>query len=759
MISIKDFPVLIIDDTINSSTGEGRAICEITQHLKDMDFSVIESTSAEDGIAVFMAHTEVSCVLLDWEIGDGKGLTSSDVVKRIRKCDDDIPIFIMTARHKIQEIPLDTLRYVQEYVWKMEDTPEFIAGKVMVASKEFVNGLMPPFFRELVKYTLEYKYAWHTPGHMGGLAFLKSPAGRVFFDFYGENMFRADLSVSVPELGSLMEHSGVNGEAERIAAKTFGSDGTYFVTNGTSTANKMVMFGCVTPGDTVLIDRNCHKSLQHAITMTGAVPIYLIPSRNAYGIIGGIHESEFDADVIRKKIEESPLIKDKNAPIRQVTITNSTYDGLTYNTVIVKEMLKNITDNLHFDEAWYGYARFNPIYEGRYAMTDEHEPDHPAIFATQSTHKLLAAFSQASMVHWKSGRRKIDPDRFNEAFMMHTSTSPQYSIIASCDVATKMMQGASGRMLVQDSIEEAIVFRKKVSQIGDELEKSEHDKEKKWFFKTWQADKVGGKVFDHVADEKLSGSQDPWVLHPGDKWHGFTGMEPDYIMLDPIKVTIVTPGINLDGSMTDWGLPAPLLSTFLRQRGIVVEKTGFYTTLLLFSIGVTKGKSGSMLAELFEFKRLYDENVPFEDVYPDLAKANPGKYDGMGLKDVATSMHDHLKVKDISHVTSKVFSLMPDQAMTPLQAYSELVRDNVEEVPMREAMGRIPAVMLVPYPPGIPIVMPGEKITERTQAVIDYMAAYEDFDNSFPGFETETHGIIIKVMQNGRKVYYVNCVK
>jgi len=760
MLSLKDFPVLVIDDTIKSDTGEGRSIRETIQHLKDMGLAVIESHTADDGISVFMTHTEISCVLLDWEIGGrGASLTSTEIVEQIRKPDDEIPIFIMTGRHKVQEIPLDTLRNVQEYVWKMEDTPEFIAGKVRMAAKEYVENLMPPFFKELVKYTQEYKYAWHTPGHMGGLAFLKSPAGRVFFDFFGENMFRSDLSVSVPELGSLMEHAGVNGEAERMAAKTFGADDTFFVTNGTSTANKMVMFGCVTPGDVVLVDRNCHKSLQHAITMTGATPIYLVPSRNAYGIIGGIHESEFDADTIRKKIQDCPLIKDKNAPVKQVTVTNSTYDGLTYNTVILKEKLKHAAENLHFDEAWYGYARFNPIYTGRYAMTDEHSPDHPAIFATQSTHKLLAAFSQASMVHVKSGRRKIDHERFNEAFMMHTSTSPQYGIIASLDVATRMMQGASGRTLVQDSIDEAVVFRKKVARIGDEIAHKEKDSDRKWFFRTWQADKVGGKRFEDTLSGKLEHEQDPWVLHPGDKWHGFAGMEPNYMMLDPIKVTILTPGMNVDASMADWGIPAPLLSNFLRERGIVVEKTGFYTALLLFSIGVTKGKSGSMLAEMFEFKRMYDENVAFDEIFPDIAKASPGRYDGHGLKDIAKQMHEHLKSKDIANVTTKVFSLLPDQSMTPLAAYSHLVNDNVEEVPMREAMGRTPAVMLVPYPPGIPIIMPGETITSRTQAIVDYMGIYEDFDNSFPGFETETHGIIIKEMQNGRKAYYVNCIK
>lgn len=755
MFSSRDFPIQIIDDELNANNGSGRALKEIIAHLNNMDISVIESTDASDGVDTFKAHTEISCVLVDWEIDkDGtSGISSSEIIHTIRERNDKIPIFIITEKHKVEDIGVDILSRVQEYVWLMEDTPEFIAGKAKMAAIGYLKSLAPPFFKELVRYTNEYRYAWHTPGHMGGLAFMKSPAGRIFFDFYGENVFRADLSVSVPELGSLMEHAGVNGLAEAEAAKNFGAEKTYFVTNGTSTANKIVMHGCVTPGDTVLIDRNCHKSLQHAITMTGAVPVYLIPSRNAYGIIGGIHINEFEEETIRKKIEVSPLIKDKSAKIKQATITNSTYDGLLYNTVTIKEKLKNMVENLHFDEAWYAYARFHPIYKGRYAMCDEHDDqNHPALFATQSTHKLLASFSQGSMVHTKSGRRKIDPERFNEAFMMHTSTSPQYGIIASLDVASKMMEGAAGCALMQDAIDEAVVFRKKTVQIRNELQKSSCDKSEKWFFTTWQPN------IEKIENTVLEKSSECWLLNPGDKWHGFKGAEADYMMLDPIKVTVVTPGINLDGHMEEWGIPAPLISRFLRTKGIVVEKTGFYSFLVLFSIGVTRGKSGSLLAELFDFKKLYDRNAPIEEVFPELLKENPERYAGTTLKQLSSEMHEHLKKEDISNVTSRVFAELPEQEMTPSAAYAELVRGNVEETPIREAIDRIPAAMLVPYPPGIPIIMPGEKFTKTTQGIIDYLAVYEDFDNSFPGFETETHGIILK-KENGRTKYYINCIK
>lgn len=770
MIQYRDFPVLIIDHELNKDTGGGRAIRSVIAHLEDMDFSVIESLNGEDGIFTYKSHAEISCVLVDWEIGentDGPG--AADIVLAIRERNDKIPIYIVTEKHKVQDIPTAALSVVQEFVWKMEDTPEFIAGKITMSSKSYLGGLMPPFFKELVKYATEYKYAWHTPGHMGGLAFRKSPAGRIFYDFFGENVFRADLSVSVPELGSLMGHAGVNGEAEAQAAKNFGAERTYFVTNGTSTANKIVMFGCVTPGDVVLVDRNCHKSLQHAITMTGAVPIYLIPSRNAYGIIGGIHLNQFDEDTIKSKIQASPLIKDKNAKIKLTVVTNSTYDGLLYNVVKLKEKLKDITENIHFDEAWYAYANFHPIYDDRYAMCKKHdEAIHPAVFATHSTHKLLASFSQGSMVHVKSGARKIDHERFNEAFMMHTSTSPQYSIIASLDVGSKMMEGSAGRAILQDAIDEAVVFRKKMVQIGSDLKKSKIDDHKKWFFTTWQADKISssaeyGKKLKNepfiTADSAvLERSPDCWLLNPDDKWHGFKGSEENYMMLDPIKVTVLSPGINIDGTMEEWGIPAPLISKFLMSRGLVVEKTGFYSFLVLFSIGVTKGKSGSMLAEIYAFKNMYDDNAELSIVFPELAKAHPERYAGVHLQELANEMHEHLKGEDISKVTTDVFAMSLQQEMTPSEAYAALVRGNVEEVAVRDALNRIPAAMLVPYPPGIPIIMPGEKFTSDTKGIIEYLAVYEDFDNSFPGFETETHGIILK-KEDGKIKYYVNCVK
>ncbi len=769
----KDFPILIIDDEMDAETAPGRALRDVADRLEEMEFAVIDCLTLEDGWLTYLSRTDVGCVLIDMDLGGGKdAMTPTDLVLKIRARNDSIPMFVLTERINVADIPTKILREVDGYIWKTEDTAHFIAGKIEMALEEYQKEILPPFFEKLVEYSQESKFAWHTPGHAGGVAFLKSHVGRKFFQFFGENTLRSDLSVSVPELGSLMEHSGVVGDSAREAARNFKADKTWYVTNGTSTANKMVQMGTVTPGDVVIVDRNCHKSHLHGLIMCRAIPLYFIPSRNDYGIIGPIHASEFTASAVKKKIKESPLVKEKDIKkLRLATITNSTYDGLCYNVDAIKKSLKNSVECLHFDEAWYAYAAFHPIYEGRYGMCPtKDKPDYPSIFATQSTHKLLAAFSQASMIHYKDSHittkkkddsRRVDQERFSEAYMMQTSTSPQYGIIASLDVASRMMEGAEGRALVQEGIDEAVAFRDKMVRIGDDPEK-DTDPDKNWWFGVWQPDMVAikgkKKRFCDAPKEFVAKEPSAWTLKPGEEWHGFTDLEKDSILLDPIKVTLLTPGINRDGSMQDWGIPAAVVVKFLMREGIVDEKTGHYSFLLLFSMGVTRGKSGTLIAKLFLFKQLYDKNAPVCDVFPDLSEKHPDTYGNLGLKDLCQAMHRHLKDKKLTEVVRKMYETLPRQEMTPADAYDLLVKGKTEQVRVKKMMGRIPAVMLVPYPPGIPVIMPGERLTKKSRDIVDYLVLCEEFDNTFPGFETETHGVILEKGKDGKTEYLVNCL-
>ncbi|MGD0080682.1 MAG: Orn/Lys/Arg decarboxylase N-terminal domain-containing protein [Methanoregula sp.] len=761
----ENLQVAIIDDTIHTDTPHGRAIKRIVQGIEAYGIRVADVASPADARAAYSNLPAVNCILINWNLGGGtpkKQKETQDLIHEIRDRNEDIPIFLMaeTTSETPVSLTVDMIREINEYIYVMEDTPEFIAGRITAAAKRYQERLLPPFFGELVRFSKDFEYSWHTPGHAGGTAFRKSAPGRLFHAFFGEQLFRSDLSISVGELGSLLDHSGPVGEAEKYAAKVFGSDMTYFVTNGTSTANKIVFFGRVTKDDIVMVDRNCHKSAEHALTMTHSVAVYLIPTRNRYGIIGPIPKSEMTPEAIREKIAACPLAKtapDKK-PVHAI-ITNSTYDGLCYHAKEVEALLGRSVDSIHFDEAWYAYARFNPLYTNRFAMRDgARDARGPTVFATQSTHKLLAALSQASMIHVRNGRVPVEHSRFNEGFMMHSSTSPLYTIIASLDVSSKMMDGASGRLLTAETIEEAIRFRRTMARIGKELGTGKTGTD--WWFTMWQPEtirdpKTKKKIpFAALPLETLRDNPSCWVLHPDEKWHGFEGLEDNYCMLDPIKVTVLMPGVNDDGTLAGWGIPAAIVVRFLDTRGIISEKSGDYSILFLFSMGITKGKWGTLLTELFEFKRLYDENVPLEEVFPDLTRGCPERYAGMTIKGLVDEMHAFKKGHRMCELLQQAFSLLPEPAVTYAEAFTRLVRNEVEHVPVAKAGNRIVATGIVPYPPGIPLIAPGERTGRQSGPVLQYLKSLQDFDNRFPGFGHDTHGI-----ENINGEYMMYCIR
>lgn len=504
------------------------------------------------------------------------------------------------------------------------------------------------------------------------------------------------------------------------------------------------------------MDRNCHKSLNHALNVSGAIPVYLMPTRNARGLIGPVAASELAPETISKKLQDSPLVSDATQRPILAALTNSTYDGLIYDVENTTRELSKSVDRIHYDEAWYAYARFNPIYEGRYGMhRGARSPEDATVTVTHSTHKLLAALSQASMIHIRSGKVPVEPSLFNESFMMNTSTSPQYSIIASTDVSAKMMDDA-GTPLTDECISEAIDFRKAMLRVGRDLLAREQDD---WWFETWQADEVDGKPFLDVDSKTLATSPDAWILQPNAEWHGFGDLGERYCMLDPIKVTTLTPGISRTGTMEADGIPAAVVAAFLDSEGIVVEKTEPYSILTLFSVGITKGKWGSLLAGFMRFKELYDANAPLTLALPDLAATHSDRYAGMGLHDLASEMHAAIKKHDMLGNLDAAFSILPEPVLSPRETFARLVHGEVERVPVSELQDRILAVQVVPYPPGIPILMPGERFGEKTRAVGDYLLGLEAFDAEFPGFENHTHGVEVKTDAGGRPVYHIYCVK
>ncbi|MFZ3024206.1 Orn/Lys/Arg decarboxylase N-terminal domain-containing protein [Pseudomonas sp.] len=744
------FPVLIVHRDIKADTVAGDRVRAIARELELDGFSILSSASSAEGRIVASTHHGLSCILVAAEgAGENRHLMQDMVelirVARVRA--PDLPIFALGEQVTIENAPVEAmhdLNHLRGILYLYEDTVAFLARQVARAARNYLDGLLPPFFKALVQHTAESNYSWHTPGHGGGVAYRKSPVGQAFHQFFGENTLRSDLSVSVPELGSLLDHTGPLAAAEERAARNFGADHTFFVINGTSTANKIVWHSMVARDDLVLVDRNCHKSILHSIIMTGAIPLYLCPTRNELGIIGPIPLSEFSRESIQAKIDASPLARGREPKVKLAVVTNSTYDGLCYNAELIKQTLAGSVEVMHFDEAWFAYAAFHEFYTGRFGMGTTREEGAPLVFSTHSTHKMLAAFSQASMIHVQDGgERQLDRDRFNDAFMMHISTSPQYGIIASLDVASAMMEGPAGRSLIQETFDEALSFRRALANLRQNLPTSD------WWFSIWQP--PGAEGVEQVASSD-------WQLQPNADWHGFGDVADDYVLLDPIKVTLATPGLTADGVLGETGIPAAVVSKFLWERGLVVEKTGLYSFLVLFSMGITKGKWSTLLTELLEFKRSYDGNVALSQSLPSIAAAGGSRYAGMGLRDLCDQLHSCYRDNATAKAMMRMYTVLPEIAMKPADAYDKLVRREIEAVPVAELQGRIAAVMLVPYPPGIPLIMPGERFTPATRSIIDYLEFARTFDRSFPGFDSDVHGLQHQDSPDGR-CYTVDCIK
>jgi arginine decarboxylase len=747
------FPIVIIDEDYRSENTSGLGIRALAQAIEKEGFEVLGATSYGDLSQFAQQQSRASAFILsidDEEFTTGPELDPAVLnlrkfIQEIRFKNSEIPIYLYGETRTSQHLPNDVLRELHGFIHMFEDTPEFVARHIIREAKSYTDNLPPPFFKALVNYAQDGSYSWHCPGHSGGVAFLKSPVGRMFHQFFGENMLRADVCNSVDELGQLLDHTGPVAASERNAARIFNADHCFFVTNGTSTSNKMVWHHAVAPGDVVVVDRNCHKSILHAIIMTGAVPVFLRPTRNHYGIIGPIPESEFSPAAIRKKITNNPLlagIDPKKIKPRILTLTQSTYDGVLYNTETIKKSLEGYIDTLHFDEAWLPHAAFHKFYSKYHAMGPGKErPKDQLVFATQSTHKLLAGLSQASQVLVQDAQnRKLDRHLFNEAYLMHSSTSPQYAIIASCDVAAAMMDAPAGTALVEESILEALDFRRAMRKVDKEYGRRD------WWFKVWGPEKLTTQGVGQSAD---------WQLKAGEKWHGFGHMSDGFNLLDPIKSTIITPGLDMSGKFAKTGIPASIVTKFLAEHGVVVEKTGLYSFFIMFTIGITKGRWNTLLTALQQFKDDYDKNVPMWRVLPEFVAQHP-RYEAMGLADLSQAIHEAYAKVDIARLTTEMYLSDLQPAMKPSDAFARIAHRQTQRVPIDALEGRITASLVTPYPPGIPLLIPGERFNKK---IVDYLKFTRSFNGNFPGFDTDVHGLVEELDQaKGVTGYFVDCV-
>ena len=746
------FPIVIIDEDFRSENTSGLGIRALAAAIEKEGFEVLGATSYGDLSQFAQQQSRASAFILsidDEEFTPGPELDPVVVslrkfIQEIRFKNSEIPIYLYGETRTSQHLPNDVLRELHGFIHMFEDTPEFVARHIIREAKSYLDGLAPPFFRALVDYAHDGSYSWHCPGHSGGVAFLKSPVGRMFHQFFGENMLRADVCNAVDELGQLLDHTGPVAASERNAARIFNADHCFFVTNGTSTSNKMVWHHTVAPEDVVVVDRNCHVSILHSIIMTGAVPVFLRPTRNHYGIIGPITQDEFSPAAIRRKIAANPLLAGvdaKRIKPRILTLTQSTYDGVLYNTGTIKKSLDGYIDTLHFDEAWLPHAAFHPFYKGFHALAKyDPRPKDQLVFATQSTHKLLAGLSQASQVLVQDAQnRKLDRHLFNEAYLMHTSTSPQYAIIASCDVAAAMMEAPGGTALVEESLLEALDFRRAMRKVDKEYGSD-------WWFKVWGPDKLVGEGVGSATD---------WILKAGAKWHGFGDLAAGFNLLDPIKSTIITPGLDMSGKFAKTGIPASIITKFLAEHGVVVEKTGLYSFFIMFTIGITKGRWNTLLTALQQFKDDYDKNQPMWRILPEFCAKHP-RYERMGLRDLSQSLHEMYAKGDVARLTTEMYLSDLQPAMKPSDAYANIARRNTERVEIDALEGRVTTSLLTPYPPGIPLLIPGERFNKR---IVSYLRFTREFNAAFPGFDTDVHGLVEDDGEGAKRRYYVDCVR
>ncbi len=762
------FTVLISAPAFDADDLEGHRLNEITVAIEKLGFQVVRARRIEDAEMAVQTDSAIGCMVVDWGKKGLEGKTAA-LINMMRRRGLELPIVILVRRKRLEDIPVEVLDYIDGYIFLAEETPEFIARNLVSRLKQYAETLKTPFFGALVDYAEEGNQLWTCPGHNGGVFYNRSPIGRIFVEHLGEAVFRDDLDNSVLDLGDLLVHEGPALKAQQEAAAIFGAEKTYFVLNGTSSSNKIVLQALVTEGDLVLFDRNNHKAAHHGALFLGqGTPIYLETDRNAHGLIGPIFYEAFDETAIREKIRTHPLIADKDAwkrerPFRVAVIEQCTYDGTINNARMIVEKIGHLCDYILFDEAWAGFMKFHPIYAGRFAMgLNGLGPDAPGIIATQSTHKQLASFSQASQIHIKDRhiagqRRRIEHRRFNEFFMLHASTSPFYPLFASLDVGAQMMKGKSGEVLWDDTIRLGIELRKKVRAIRREFGERESDPTRRWFFEAFVPDQIGNQPWEDLPTDELASNPRYWELAPDASWHGFRHVAPGYAITDPNKLILLTPGFDRQtGLYADHGIPAPVVAQYLRENQVVAEKNDLNSLLFLLTPGVESSKAGTLLSSLVAFKKLYDDNARLEDSIGEFVGRRPRRYAGLRLRDLCAEMHAFFRDSGVSALQRAQFAPehLPTPVMAPHEAVRLLVRNDVDYVPIEEATGRIATTLFVVYPPGIASIVPGERLDERAKPMLDYLKMFERAANLFPGFEVEVQGIYRETEADGRVRLY-----
>ncbi|WP_112082388.1 ornithine decarboxylase SpeF [Haemophilus influenzae] len=676
-------------------------------------------------------------------------LSSSDVgeyLDRIKATKFDVPVFVVqTDEQQVDPKFYDSIYHIQDlnsYDIKL------YSRQIETAARLYEEKMLPPFFKMLSEYVEMGNIAFDCPGHQGGQYYRKHPAGRFLYDFYGENIFRSDICNADVKLGDLLIHEGAACDAQKYAAQVFNADKTYFVLNGTSSSNKVALNAVLAPGDLVLFDRNNHKSNHHgALIQAGATPIYLETARNPFGFIGGIDSHCFEEDYLKSLIKEvAPEKLNQKRPFRLAVIQLGTYDGTIYNARQVVDKIGHLCDYILFDSAWVGYEQFIPMMKDCSPLLLELNENDPGILVTQSVHKQQAGFSQTSQIHKKDKHikgqdRYVNHKRFNNAFMLHASTSPFYPLFATLDVNAKIQGSEAGRRLWHECVKVGIEARKLALN---------HCELIRPFIPTT----IKGKKWQDYDTEEIATNLEFFKFHPTDTWHKFEGYADEQYFVDPCKFLLTTPGISLEtGEYEEFGVPATILANYLRENGIIPEKCDLNSILFLLTPAETITKMQTLVAQIALFEKHIKQDSLLKDVLPTVYKNNEDRYKGYTIRQLCQEMHDLYVSRNVKQLQKDLFrkATLPEYVLNPHDANIELVRNKVELVPLTDIVGRVAAEGALPYPPGVLCVVPGERWSPTAQK---YFLALEEGINTLPGFAPEIQGVYLQKDPDGRTRAY-----
>ena len=772
---------LLYNDSEERDAVHSRTVENIFERVKGNGFKIYEAKNIDEAYRSVNVDLSIGAFLLILDKQNHQPVV--ELVKFIRERGLETPIYIISMADSFADINNNNFAKINGFICLEEESVDHIVKEISYSLTKYGKSIVSPFFGALLAHNFQGSRAWTCPGHQGGVFFKRSPAGRIFFKHMGEAVFRDDLCNAQIDLGDLLIHEGPALDAQAEAAKIYGSDRTYFVMNGTSTSNKTVTCAILAEDDLVLFDRNNHKSNhQGALFLAGATPIYLDTNRNQYGMIGPINWSSLDETVLRERIKNNPLVKDKNAwkkarPFRLAIIEQCTYDGTLYNTKTIYDKIGHLCDFILFDEAWAGFGKFHPLFKNHFSMgIEDLDENSPGIIATQSTHKQLAGFSQASQIHFKDNHikgltRRVEHRRFNEMFMLHASTSPFYPLFASLDVCAQIHKGKSGEILWDDTIKLGIEVRKKIRSLQNKYAQDDNINNR-WFFNPFvpntvsitnseYIDDIVNTPWEQINTDVLAMEQQCWRFTQGNNWHGYKKIADNYAMVDPNKLTLLTPGIDpITGEYEDFGIPATILTNYLRDNDIIPEKCDLNSILFLMTPGVETSKASSLISHLVKFKELVDSNAPLHDVVPTIYDKYRKRYSGYKIRELCQEMHDFYKAKNVKKLQEDSFSFehFPEQVISGRAANNALAGNKVDYIPLKEAKNRISATLALIYPPGIGIIVPGERYDSKATPMIEYFNAFEESWRLFPGFSNEIQGVYAEENNDGEVEFFTYVV-